>query len=63
MKGLDWLLNEIAKLPSDNGWWHSHNQQAYEQLGRELVAAGVEPDKAAGVLERAYYAATDEHGA
>lgn len=56
------LLSKIAKIPGDEGWWHSHNGDTYVALAKQLTEQGMSGEDAYELLSSAYGAAADEFG-
>ena len=57
------LIDRIAKIPGENGWWTSAGQDTFESLGLRLVGTGMRPQEVIEVLEEAYWAVAEQFGA
>jgi len=56
------LRKLIDAIPGDDGWWHSHNGDTYEELAIKLTESGLTDSAAVELLACAYAAASDEFG-
>ena len=56
------LREYIEQIPGEDGWWKNYSQTRYEKLAVRLLAAGVKPDNALGILEEAYWGAAECFG-
>lgn len=52
----------LDDMAGSNGWWHSEAPDALRTILDRLVALGVEPQVAAGIIEGVFGIARGEYG-
>jgi len=56
------MVERIAEIPGEDGWWKSASQETYERLGEALLLAGFTEEEALDLLASAYWAVAACYG-
>jgi len=56
------LIDRIAEIPGNDGWWKVSSQETFESVAFRLIGAGMRAEEVIDLLTEVYAAVSDEFG-